>query len=230
MTSRLLLFVLCLMSTACVGNSEPRRPGEGGTPQSRPESRDRTGGGRDGDRFSIDAALPRSGDPTRPNVKVEVSVVEVERSGGLVVAAGVRGSVVRGVVNLSVGVRARSGSSRRRATTTSFIVVQTGRSGAIQLTQDAYAIIGGGYQSLEVEVLEASPERVRVAVSPVVSVGRGGFERLAAATEVTLAPGQAVLLGGFSQSDEREGRSLGRYGERHSAREIVALLKVDVLG
>lgn len=218
-----------LLLAACVGSSEPRRPGEGGTPQARPTSTDRTGGARDPDRFSIDAALPRSGDPARPNVKAEVSVIEVERRGGLAVSAGVRGSLVRGVVSLQAVARARAGSSRRRSTRTSFIVVQAGRSGAIQLSEDAYSYLGG-YQGLEVEVLEASPERVRLALFPVASLGRGNRERLALATEVTLAPGEAVLLGGFEQSDEREGQGFGSYREGSARRQVVVLLTVDVLG
>tara|TARA_R110002072_G_scaffold288122_2_gene454199 strand:+ start:2129 stop:2851 length:723 start_codon:yes stop_codon:yes gene_type:complete len=227
------LVVISLTSlglSGCVGSSEPRRPGEDGEPQRWETSQDRTGGGRDPDRFSIEAALPRSGDPERPNVKAEVSVIEVARRGGLAVSAGARGSIVRGVVNLSAVVRARAGSSRRRSTRTSFIVVQAGRSGSIQLSQDAYSYLGGAYQSLEVQILEASPEQVRLALVPVTSLGRGDRERLALATEVTLAPGQAVLLGGFSQSESREGRGLGRHRERSAEREVVVLLTVDVLG
>lgn len=216
--------------TGCVGSSEPRRPGEGREPRRWEESSDRTGGARDPDRFSIEAALPRSGDPARPNVKAEVSVVEVAQRGGLRVSAGARASVVRGVVDLRTVVRARAGSSRRRTTRTSFIVVQTGRSGSIQLTQDAYAFLGGAYQSLEVEVLEATQDRVRLALIPIVSLGRGDRERLALATEVSLSPGQAVVLGGLSQSDTSERRGIGRYGERSSQREVLVLLTVDVLG
>jgi len=226
-----LLASLCAASlSGCVGSSEPRRPGAGGEPQRWETSDDRTGGARDPDRFSIEAALPRSGDPEHPNVKAEVSVIEVSRRGGLAVSAGVRGSVVRGVVSLSAVARARAGSSQRRSTRTSFIVVQAGRYGSIQLSQDAYSYLGGAYQALEVQVLEASPERVRLALAPVTTLGRGDRERLALATEVTLAPGQAVLLGGFSQSESSEGRSLGRYAERTREREVVVLLTVDVLG
>jgi hypothetical protein len=215
--------------TACVGSSEPRRPGEGREPRRWEESTDRTGGARDRDRFSIEAALPRSGDPARPNVKAEVSVIEVARRGGLAVSGGARASVVRGVVKLSAVGRARSGSSKRRSTRTSFIVVQTGRTGLIQLSQDVYSYLGG-YQSLEVEVLEASPERVRLALVPLVSLGRDNQERLALATEVTLAPGEAVVLGGLSQSESAERRGVGTYREREARREVVVLLSVDVLG
>jgi len=133
-------------------------------------------------------------------------------------------------VSLSAVARARAGSTRRRSTQTSFIVVQAGRYGSIQLSQDAYGYLGGAYQALEVHVLEATPEHVRLSLAPVASLGRGDRERLALATEVTLSPGQAVLLGGVSQREDSESRSLGRYGERTAEREVVVLLTVDVLG
>lgn len=222
-----LALTLALLA-GCVGG-EPRRPGgpeprriepEYGAERGPAEERD--------DRFDLDAALPRSGDPARPNVKVELTVIDVISARGLSVGAGVRGSVVRGVVDLRASLSAGGGEARARSRSSTFIVVQAGRAGTLTLTDDARRWCGP-YAGLHVHVLGASAEGVTLALGPYASQTAVRGQVVEGATEVTLGPGEAVLLGGSSSSDEREGRGLGRHDERGEARDLVVLLQVDVL-
>ncbi|MCO5168994.1 MAG: hypothetical protein M9894_21850 [Planctomycetes bacterium] len=225
---RLLTALLVTLLPACAGG-EPRRPGGGEPRRIEPEYGEARAARAEPDPFSVEAALPRSGDPARPNVKVELTVVDVLSERGLAVRAGVRGSVVRGVVNARAALSAGAGQARARTRSSTFIVVQAGRAGAISLTDEARRWLGP-WAALEVHVLGAGPEGVRLAVGPYVAPAARPGEVVAGGTEVTLAPGEAVLLGGASQRDDREARGLGGYAERSEARDLVVLLHVDVLG
>ncbi len=217
----LALLSLALLPGGCVGG-EPRRPGGPEPrriePEYGPERR-----APEHDAWSVEADLPRSGDPARPNVKVELTTLEVTSTRGLVVRLGARGSVVRGVVDVRAAVSASAGETRARSRTTTFLVVQAGREGALVLSDEARRWCGP-LAALHVAVLRASPD----GVVHLALAGRGGSAD--AATEVTLQPGEAVLLGGSSAEDVREGRGLGHHAERADRREVLVLLRVDVLG
>lgn len=216
-----------LLLPACLG-TPPHRPEEGRTrpPRPEPEAPRRPARAAD-DPWSIEAELPRSGDPARPNVKVELGVVDLVEARGLSVRAGVRGSIVQGVIDLrgSVSAGARDGRARTRSAT--FIVVQAGRSGLIQMTDEARGLCGP-YQGLEVHVLSAGPDGARIALSAVAPGARG--DRVGTATEVEVAPGQAVVLGGYEASRSEESRGPGRFDEASERRRTLVLLTVDVLG
>src|SRR5690606_37423385 len=108
-----------------------------------------------------DAALPRSGDPTRPNVKVELTTLDVVSSRGLFVRAAARGSVVRGVVNVRAALSAGAGQARARSRTATFVVVQAGRAATIALTDEARRWCGP-WAALHVEVVRASVDGVEL--------------------------------------------------------------------
>ncbi len=232
MRRALTLFLLLLAGCA---ESPPRNPNEGDRTRTvsgaeRTPSRDEEPARTEQDPWSVDAMLPRSGDPERPNVKVEVTTLEVASARGLAVRSRVSGSVVRGVVNLRAAVSAAGGESRARSSTTSFIVVQAGHEAQLVVEDQARAWIGlGPTQALWVHVVSAGPDGVELEVAPIARTTRPG-ERVALGTRVRVAPGEAVLLGGASQSDERSTRSFGGASERESRRELAVLLVVDVIG
>jgi hypothetical protein len=225
----LALLSLALLLGGCVGG-EPRRPGGPEPRRIEPElAPERRPAAVEPDPWSIEGALPRSGDPARPNVKVELTTLDVVSSRGLVVRAGARGSIVRGVVDVRAAVSASAGETRARSRTATFIVVQAGSAGSITLTDEARRWCGP-WVGLHVEVLGASPAGVRVAIAPYVSPTARRGEVVEGATEVTLQPGEAVLLGGSSTDDARETRGTGGFAERAERRELLVLLRVDVLG
>lgn len=184
---------------------------------------------RSEDRWSVEAMLPRSGDPQHPNVKVDLSVMDVRSHDALWVSAGVRGSIVRGVINLRAAFSAGSERGRHKSQATSFIVVQAGREGMIQFTQEARFSVGT-YQGLRVLVHRASPEGVDLELAPYVSPTTVRGEHVSGATRVTLAPGQGVVIGGFTQSRQSEHSGLGHRSGSSSQRETLVVLSVDVLG
>ncbi len=230
--------VLCLAGCA---DPEPRNPNEGDRTRTvsgaeRTPSREEEPPRAERDPWSIEAMLPRSGDPERPNVKVEVTTLEVASSRGLAVRGRVAGSIVHGVVDLRAA--GASGESRSRSSTSSFILVQAGSEGQLVVEDQARAWIGlGPTQALWVHVVSAGPDGVELEVAPVSRTTRPG-ERVALATRVRVAPGEAVLLGGLRQSEDREGRAVGvdrrggtaASGESSSRRELAVLLVVDVIG
>jgi hypothetical protein len=84
---------------------------------------------------------------------------------------------------------------------------------------------------------EASPQllgdgRVRVSLQPYEgSVGKGGvIHSSGASTDVTVAPGGTVAIGGLEQSREGRSRSLGGAAEEKSYEDWVLLLRVEVEG
>lgn len=221
------LLPLLLALSGCLG-TPAHRPEEGRTRPPRPEPEEpRRARPAAEDPWSIEAELPRSGDPARPNVKVELGVVDVVDARGLSVRASVRGSLVRGVLNLGGSVSGGSRQARARTRSSTFIVVQAGRSGLIQMFDEARALVGA-YQALEVDVLSAGPDGARIALWAVSPGARG--DRIGTATEVEVAPGQAVVLGGYEESREEESRGLGRHDEAGGSRQTLVLLTVDVLG
>lgn len=238
MRRALTLFLVLLVGCA---EAPPRNPNDGDPTRTvagaeRTPSREEEPPRPERDPWSIEAMLPRSGDPERPNVKVEVTTLEVASSRGLAVRGGVAGSVVRGVVDLRAAGASRE--ARARSSTSSFIVVQAGREGHLVVEDQARARIGlGPSQALWVHVVSAGLDGVELEVAPVSRTTRPG-ERVALATRVRVAPGEAVLLGGMSQRDEREGRAVGvdrrggtaTSGEASSRRELAVLLVVDVIG
>lgn len=213
------------------GGGAPRDPHDGPRghdPSAPPEYADDRPARRADDPWSIEAQLPRSGDPARPNVKVEVQVVDVVSRQGLRVRASLAGRVVRGVVDLRAGLSAGGGSSRARSRTSTFVVVQAGREAEVALSQESRWLVGP-YQALWVHVVRAGPDGAEVDVAPVSPTARPG-EAAALATRVFVRPGEAVLLGGVSEERQGESRGLGRHDEASERRELVALLLVDVLG
>lgn len=220
--------VLLVALAGCVGG-EPRRPGGSELRRIEPEYGPDRRAAAEPDPWSVDAALPRSGDPTRPNVKVELTTLDVVSTRGLFVRAGVRGSIVRGIVNVRAALAAGAGETRARSRTATFVIVQAGRAGAIALTDDGRRWCGP-WAGLHVEVLRAGPEGVHLALAPYVAPTARPGEVVEGATEVTLQPGEAVLLGGSSSDDARETRGTGGYAERAERRELLVLLQVDVLG
>lgn len=217
----LLLALLC----GCLG-TEPHRPEEGRTrpprePEPEPARR------AEPDPFSLEAMLPRSGDPARPNVKVELGVLDVVAGQALSVRARARGSLVRGVVSLSGSVSGGSGAARTRTRSSTFIVVQAGHAGSIALGDEARALCGP-WQGLWVEVRRAGPEGVLLAISALAPGARG--DRVGVASEVEVQPGQAVVLGGHEETRQAESRGLGRHDEASSSRQTLVVLTVDVLG
>lgn len=216
---------LALLLTGCLGG-EPRRPGGSEPRRIEPEYGEPRQA--EPDPWSIDAELPRSGDPLRPNVKVELTVVDVASARELVVRGRVQGGVVRGVVDLRAAFEAGAREGRARSRTSTFIVVQAGRAGTLALSDDARRLCGP-YAGLHVHVLGASEDGVRVAIGAYAAPTALG-DTVEGATEVTLAPGQAVLLGGTTEEDARESRGLGHHAEREGARQLIVVLQVDVLG
>lgn len=219
------LLAASLFVAGCLG-TDPHRPEEGRTRP--PREPDPAAAPRrvEEDPWSIEAALPRSGDPARPNVKVEVGVVEVASSRALAVRASARGSLVQGVLNLQGSLSASGGHTRARSRSSTFIVVQAGRSGSIALTQEAQYLCGP-WQGLWVEVQAAGPEGARLALQAIAPGVRG--DRVGVASEVAVRPGEAVVLGGYEESREAESGGFGRHAEGHSARQVLVLLTVDVL-
>lgn len=226
------LAVGLLLVAGCVGG-EPRRPGgsderriepEYGSERRATEPDPRSGS------WSVDAHVPRSGDPARPNVKVEVTVLDVASARELVVRGRVQGGLVRGVVDLRATFEAGAREGRARSRSSTFIVVQAGRAGAITLSDDARRLCGP-YAGLHVHVVSADlGHGVTLALGAYAAPTAVPGESVEGATEVTLAPGQAVVLGGVQQSDARESRGLGHHAERESSRELLVLLTVDVIG
>src|SRR5262249_54033442 len=129
--------VLLLFFLAGCASSTPHRPEPPPQGQAPDAERDALAGSREPDPFDIDSALPRSGDPARPNVKVEVRVVDVLSEQGLSIRGGVRGSIVQGVLDLRAGLEAGGGRVRARSSTSTFVVAQAGRSASLMLTDDA---------------------------------------------------------------------------------------------
>lgn len=223
--------VVLVLLTAC-GGGAPRDPNDGPRghdPSAPPEyAEDRPAPRPQDDPWSIEAQLPRSGDPERPNVKVEVQVLDVVSRERLRVRASLAGRVVRGVVDLRAGLSAGGGSSRARSRTSTFVVVQAGREAEVALTQESRWLVGP-YQALWVRVVRAGPDGAEVDVAPVSPTARPG-EHAALATRVFVRPGEAVLLGGVSEDRQAESRGVGRHDEAGERRDLVALLLVDVLG
>jgi hypothetical protein len=222
---RVLVIASLLASVGCVGG-EPRRP-ERKSPYGEPDYGD--GPARDEDRWSVDAHLPRSGDPAHPNVKEELSVVDVRSSDDLFVGGAVRGTVVRGIVRTRAVFAAGARSGRASSRTASFIVVQAGRSGQIQMTREARMCVGT-YQGLWVHVVSAGPEGVELSLDPYVSPTARPGEHVSGAGTFRLAPGQSAVIGGFEGSRQAERRTWGSYGSSSSSQNTLVLLSVDVLG
>lgn len=217
-----LIALVALTLAACVGG-EPRRPGGGEPRRIEPEYAEaREPAGAD-DRWDVDAALPRSGDPARPNVKVALEVLRVSSERGLGIRWGARGSLSHGVVSLRAALAASAEATRSRSATSTFIIVQAGREGLLALTADARrwcAPLSG----LHVVVVRATPE----GAVELDLVGRGGG--VEAATSVTLMPGQAVVLGGSREERADERRGLGGHEDRTMSDETLVLLAVEVIG
>src|SRR5438552_1931244 len=112
-TTAILLFFL---AAGCASGAahKPVVPPHGEAPN---DEGDALAGSREPDPFDIDSALPRSGDPARPSVKVEVKVVDVVSDRGIAIRGGVRGSIVQGVLDLRAGIDAGAGSVRARSST-----------------------------------------------------------------------------------------------------------------
>ncbi len=224
---------LAVLLAGCLGG-QPRRATApegrgGGVEAGEPLLMGREAGRKD-DKWSVDAMLPRSGDPARPNVKVELSVVDVRSSRGLFVSAGVRGSLVRGVVNLRATLSARSRSGRARSRSAQMIVVQAGHVGTIQVSRQLGPFVGP-HNALSVFVAGVDANgAVDLDIAPYTSTTSVPGEQLHGATRVRVLPGQAVVVGGLSSSYDAEGRSLGGYRGASGSRETLVLLSVDVLG
>lgn len=231
------LALTALLLAGCVGG-DPHRPSDrqpGREPFGAPvelADPDRPGGDREArDRDDpIVAALPRSGDPARPNVKVEVQVTDVASSDGLRLRAGVRGSLVRGVVNLRLVARGAAGSTRSRSQTSAFVVVQSGSVGSLWLSGDARRLAGVEGLSVAVEWADAASGEAEVAIAPYAAGTAVRGETIAGSTRVRVRRGEAVVIGGLSQRDARERRGTGRFDERRTRRDLLVLLVVDVLG
>ena len=221
------LVPLLLGLTACVGGS-PRQPGDANQPRpawaERQPVEDRARA--EPDPWSVDAELPRSGDPERPNVKVELTVLETRADRELWVRGAVAGTVVRGVVNVRAALAGAARSQRQRSQITSFIVVQEGRSAAIRVSEEARPYCGA-WNELAVFVHDAGPSGVELSVEP--RFGRSGGD-VAAATTVRVAPGQALVIGGVDQQANVEQRGVLRHDERASRRQVLVLVQVEVLG
>jgi hypothetical protein len=184
---------------------------------------------QDDDRFSIDAALPRSGDPAHPNVKVEVTVIDVTSERGLTIRASLAGKIVRGILDLKTAIGANARTTRARSRTATFIIVQAGRSASIALTDDARALCGP-WAGLRVHVFEANANGADVALEPFVSPTTDPGESLEGSTRVRVASGEAVVLGGYRQERDRSGRAIGRAEESSGTRDVLAVLTVTVIG
>jgi hypothetical protein len=178
------------------------------------------------DPWSVDAMLPRSGDPERPNVKVELSVLRTRSSRDLWVRGAVRGTVVRGVVNVRAALAASARASRQRSQTSAFVVVQEGREGLVQISHEARPYCGS-WTGLAVFVHDATRDGVDLMVEPY--VGRTPGEWVAAATTVRVGPGQALVIGGVESSDDREDRGWGLHDESSRREQVLILLQVEVL-
>jgi len=217
-----------LLLAGCVGG-EPRRVEQrGGGPFGAPV--ERAGDRRAVEGDPIDAYLPRSGDPARPNVKVEVQTVDLVSSEGLRVRGGVRGSIVRGVVDLRASASGGAGSLRARNQTTTFVVVQAGSEGSIQLSAAARGLCG--YAGLRVRVVSADARtgEAEVALAPYVHPSAVRGQTVSGANRVRVRSGEALVIGGITSSEAHESRGIGRYSERRGSRRLMVLVKVDVLG
>ncbi|MEW5852907.1 MAG: hypothetical protein AB2A00_29260 [Myxococcota bacterium] len=181
------------------------------------------------DEFSMERALPRSGDPARPNVKVELGVVDISSRAGVRIETTLAGGVVRGVVDLAAVVAAGAEDGRARSRTASFIVVQAGSTGSIMMSEQAQ-VLAGPYTGLQVTVLRASSDEVELALAPFASTTSIPGEQLEGATQVTVRAGQALVLGGTSRQVQRRSGGLGGWSQEDSRRETLVLLMVHVLG
>ncbi len=181
------------------------------------------------DRWSMDAML-RSGDPDRPNVMVELAVVDQTQARRLDVGVSVSGSFVHGVVALGGSVRAGSNRSRARTSSSTFVVVQAGSWGSISLTDDARSLCGP-WAGIQVGVLGIRADgTIEVELAPYVSPTSRRGEQLRGATRVRLPSGASMVIGGFEQSESRSTSGWGHTREHESSRRLIAVLTVRIIG
>jgi len=232
---RLALVAVALSLTALVAACESGPPRGRRRHEIHPEQDDPLLSGRRGandradDRWSIEGMLPRSGDPARPNVMVEVSVVDAAQASRLDAGVSVRGSFVRGVVSLGADVRAGRGSSRARTSSSTFIVVQAGSYGSISLTDDIRRLCGP-YQGIQVAVLGVRGDTVDVELAPFVAPTTVRGQQLQGGTRVSLPSGASMVIGGFEQSETRSSGGWGSTHESSRSRSTIAVLTVRILG
>jgi hypothetical protein len=178
---------------------------------------------------TTDDLLPRSGDPARPNVKVELSVVDVISWDDVKIRGGIRGSVVRGVVSLTGWLKGGASTGRAIAKTTQFIVIQAGHEGSISLSDPAVRELVGPYAALRVAVLDASDKGdIDVAVDPLVASDADGGQ-LTLATRVRVSSGEALVVGGYRSESEGDGQGTGGAAAGARKRDQLAILTATVL-
>lgn len=235
MDARAALLIMPLLLTACLLDGDPTRrtqrrarPHEIHPAQSDPLLSGRRSANGGGDRFSMDAALPRSGDPTRPNVKVSLSVSDVVSNRGLQLTGSVSGSLVQGVLDLSASISAGGSRNRARSQTTSFIVVQVGHEASIFFNQQTRYLIGR-YNGMRVRAVNATTQGITLELAPFVATTAVPGETLSGATRVTIRSGQAVVIGGLESSSSRSSRGFLGGSSSSQSRRLLALLQADVL-
>lgn len=235
MHARVTLLMLPLLLTACLIDGGPTRrtqrrarPHEIHPAQSDPLLSGRRSANGAGDRFSMDAALPRSGDPTRPNVKVSLSVSDVVSNRGLQLAGSVTGSLVQGVLDVQASIAASGGRNRARSQVSSFIVVQVGHEASIFLNQQTRYLIGP-YNGIRVRAVSATALGITLELAPFVASTAVPGETLSGATRVTIRSGQAVVIGGLESSSSRSSRGFLGGSSSSQSRRLLALLQADVL-
>ena len=233
--NRLPIAALALTLTALAVACETGPPARRRRHEIHPEQDDPLLSGRRGandradDRWSMESMLPRSGDPDRPNVMVEVSVVDSAQASRLDAGVSVRGSFVRGVVSLGGSVRAGRGGSRARTSSSTFIVVQAGTSGSISLTDDIRRFVGP-YQGIQVAVLGVRGDTVDVELAPFVAPTTRRGQTIQGGTRVSLPSGASMVIGGFEQSETRSSGGWGSTHESSRSRSTLAVLTVRILG
>jgi len=142
-----------------------------------------------------------------------------------------------------VAVRPYDDKVERRGRFAGMLRVQDGQVGRIETGTELPIVQHVSPWETQVGVLSASsgfearPQllgdgRVRVQLQPFEgALQKGGTIRTSgAATELTVAPGDTVAIGGITQSQEQRSRSLGGGGTEKSAEDLVLLLRVEVEG
>lgn len=174
-------------------------------------------------------ALPSSGDPARPNVKVELTVVDVISWDEVKIRGGIRGSVVRGVVSLTGWLSGEKAKGAARSKTTQFVVVQAGHEASISLSDPAVRELVGPYAALRVAVIEATPAgEVDVAVDPLAAPDADGGQ-MTLATRVHVGAGEALVVGGHRSEGEGEEQGPGGAEEGKRRHDQLAILKATVV-
>jgi hypothetical protein len=156
---------------------------------------------RDADAIVLPKKPPAPVEARRPNVKVELTVVEVISWDEVKIRGGVRGSIVRGVVSLTEWLKDGKSKAGSKRGTSQSVVVESGHEASIELQDPALRALVGDCTALRVAVLDANDRgEIDVSIAPLAAGTDEG--QIVLATRVRVAPGEALVVGGHRSEDE----------------------------